>query len=302
MLRIKGYGEYKDLQQNLRFCLSLLNKLGFEEINIKFFKNYPNKSQGELINSVKLELLKKEILVKDYVEIGKYLIWDIVIEIDFKIKIKGEIIDGFIRIYNNKLSKVYGDIEMDIYPFEDVSNFGDLIVNYKLNKFKEIIENHITKEAGYFKLKFKEAYISVSLGDSYIDPSKKIWIYYSSPALLIIDILSFIKNIKDIEVEEGIRVPSYLNEKYQKIIPQIRPYNNSFLGRELIGNEKFRGKFDDFVKENEVLAKSGSLILSSNDIHKNLNLIREISEKLIFPVMSKVTGETQFRDIINKTL
>ena len=53
MLIIKNFN--KNMQEDLRFSLSLLRSIKVEDLNIKFFDDYPNESMGELISSKRIE-------------------------------------------------------------------------------------------------------------------------------------------------------------------------------------------------------------------------------------------------------
>ena len=68
------------------------------------------------------------------------------------------------------------------------------------------------------------------------------------------------------------------------------------------GSKKFSDKFNSMVLEKEIQIRKGSLILSSNNLENNFLLARELSEKMIFPVMKQVTGDTEFRDILDKSI
>lgn len=236
------------------------------------------------------DALNKDINVADLQKnISEFL--NHIFEFKFKININNSIFDGFLRRNNYTLSKIYGSYEFDIFGNPKVSNFGDLILSGNEN-LKSVAEAWITKDAQHFKVQIQEAYIAPSSGDPEIDISKRIWMYYVNPADFVGDVIKFIKHFEDIEA------PVYMKEEYKKISDRLKPYNDKFLASELYSSEKFKPKFDEFVRENNISAIAGSLIISSNDLDNNFVFARELSEKIIFPVMNAVPGREDFIEII----
>lgn len=295
-----GYRKYNEEISLVRGILESMNPQG--EIILNVYKNYPDKIRGKLIKSEKLERgILRDIKIKDYIDFSKYSLSEIIFEFEFNINIDNENISCYIRLNNEHLRKIYGDIEMDIYPFKDIANLGDLIYKKDLVDLKNSIESAV-KKYKELKIPLKEAYICVSFGEPSIDLSKRVWIYYSNPIFLVSDLISFIKYFKELEFGEGQDVPKYLIPYYEEIIHKLRPYSIDFLSREFMGSEKFVKRFENAVSEKQIIVKKGSLILSSNNIENNFLLARDLSEKLIFPVMKQVIGDKEFKDILDKSL
>ena len=233
-----------------------------------------------------MEALIEEVVFKLGWMIGKIV---------FKLKINDYLFDGYLRRNNIRLAKVYGQFELDIFGNKEISNLGDLIV-YNAEKLKEIIQEWIIKDASNLKISIKEAYIASSVGDADIDLSKRIWVYYASPADFLKDVIKFIKYFEDIEA------PKYLKKEYEQVIDRLDPYNETFIASQLYSSPKFKSKFEEYVKENNIAVGAGSLILSSNDLDNNFVFAREVSEKIVFPVMKSVPGRKAFIDIIDEKL
>ena len=142
----------------------------------------------------------------------------------------------------------------------------------------------------------------MSYGEPSVDLSKRIWIYYSQPFFLIVDLLNFIKNFKELEIDKGYGLPKYLLPDYEQIIHKIRPYSVDFLSKEFMSSPKFVKRFEHEVMQKAIEIRPGSLIISSNNLENNFLFARDLSEKMIFPVMSQVTGDKEFKDILDKSL
>jgi len=296
-----GMRRYND---EIKFCIHLLKAVGAPEIvKLNLYWNFPDKVRGKLLNSQEININQmQEIKLSDYINFREYSLSEIIIEFEFNLLVNEKEISAYLRLNNECLRKSFGDLELDIYPFENISNFGDLLQKNNLEDIKKNIESVIVKYPKELGFIVKEAYIAVSYGEPSLDLSKRIWIYYSQPFLLIADLLNFIKNFKELEFDEGFNVPNYLVPVYEGIIHKIRPYSVDFLSREFMGSEKFSKRFNYEVMQKTIEIRKGSLILSSNNIENNFLLARDLSEKMIFPVMQKVTGDTEFRDILDKSL
>lgn len=291
---------YRKYNEEIKLALLILESMKPRgDIIMNVYKKYPDKIRGELIKSEKIEK-NKDIRIGD-LGIRGFLLSELIFEFEFMIDVDGEDVSAYIRLNNDLLRKIYGDIEMDIYPFKDISNLGDLICKKDLNDLKNSIESAVSKYKD-LKIPLKEAYISVSFGEPSIDFSKRVWIYYSNPIFLVADLISFIKYFKELEFGDGESVPKYLIPSYEEIIHKLKPYNVDFLSREFMGSAKFQKKFNSAVSEKQVIVKPGSLILSSNNLENNFLLARDLSEKIIFPVMKQVIGDVEFKEILDKAL
>jgi hypothetical protein len=303
MLIIKNlrYGS-RNYNEEFKLGRAILNSIGVrKDVMMNIYSKFPDKARGKLLKSEKIDDISKDIKISDYVDLRQFPLNEIIIELEFILEIEKEKISGYLRINNDFLKKYFGDIELDIYPFKDISNFGDLIRKYDLIKIKESVEKTL-RESKIFGVYIREAYISVSEGEPSIDLSKRIWIYYSNPIFLVADLINFIKYFEELEIEEGMNVPKYLIPYYEEIIHKLKPYSVDFLSREFMTSGKFVKRFESAVSEKQVSIKKGSLILSSNNIENNFLLARDLSEKLIFPVMKQVTGDVEFKKILNDSL
>lgn len=301
MLIIKNsrYGARK-LNSEIKLCRHILNAVSSSEIiKVNIYENISDKINGNIIN--KFEFNNNElndIVISNYVNLREHSLGKIIVDLEFNINVDDKLISSYIRINNDSMRRSFGDIEMDIYPFEDVSNFGDLIKKFKLDNFKIDIEKIIKKYPKEFGIIVNESYIAVSHGEPSIDFSKRIWMYYSQPYYFIMDILNFIKNFKELEVDDGFGVPRYIIPDYEEILHKIKPYDVKFLSKQFMNSEGFSKIFNLSIKEKEIEVRPGSLIISSDDIENNFLLARDLSEKMIFPVMKKVTGEQEFREYL----
>lgn len=295
-LYVRKYGEL-DLNLDLKYCKILLRRLEnyIDETNLIVYKDFPNISQGKIINEVN-DPFSRDIRVIDIVKDLSEL-FNCIFEFKFKLKVNGYIYDAYLRRNNFRLSRIYGQFEFDIFGNKHVSNFGDLILSQsQVETFKDIIQEWITKDAAQLKISIQEAYIGSSQGDPEIDISKRIWTYYSSPSDFLKDVIKFIKNFEDIDA------PLYVKEEYDKINDKLKPYDDTFIARELYASIKFKPKFDEFVRENHIAVAPGSLIISSKNLDDNFIFAREVSEKIVFPVMKSVPGRKDFIEIINEKL
>jgi len=289
----KDYGELV-LDEDMKFCRALLSRLSksISEVSLRFYKHYPNLSQGQLLKEIK-DPLNQDVRLKDILNGNEYA--HIIIEFDFKLHSNNVEYSAFIRRNNIRLSKIYGDFEFDIFGYGNISNLGDLIKSGD-KEILRIIQDWIKKDAKVMKIGVREAYIASSEGSPEFDVSKRIWSYYANPVDFLRDVIKFIKYFEEIDA------PRYVKEEYLEINDRLKPYNDWFIAKELYDAKGFKSKFSEFVKENNIAVASGSLILSSNDLDKNFVFIREISEKIIFPVMKSVPGRKDFIEIIKKQL
>lgn len=295
-----GHRKYNEEIKLALLILESVNPKG--EIIMNIYQGYPDKIRGKLLKSQKIEKnVLRDLRISDHIDLSRNSLYSLIIEFEFILNIGKEDISGYIRLNNDLLRKNYGDIEMDIYPFKDVSNLGDLIYKENLNDMKNAIESAILKYK-QFRIPLKEAYISVSFGEPTIDLTKRIWIYYSNPIFLVADLINFIKYFKELEFGEESSVPKYLIPHYEEIIHKLKPYNVDFLSREFMSSEKFNKRFEEAVSEKQIAIKRHSLTLSSNSIENNFLLARDLSEKMIFPVMKQVTGDVEFKQILDKSL
>ncbi len=294
-LYVKKYNNM-GLDSDVKFCSLLLKRLDkiLFDVRLAIYKDYPNISQGKLIKEIPNILNKDNFKIKD-LELNQQDLFGMIFEFKFKIKANNRIFDGFLRRNNYELSKIYGNFELDIFGNTEISNFGDLILNGNKN-LKDAIEFWIAKDARELQIPIQEAYIAPSIGNPEIDVSKRIWMYYSNPVDFLRDIIKFIKNLEEIEA------PKYIKEEYEKINDKLKPYNDMFIARELYASEAFKPRFEEFVKENNISVMPGSLILFSNNLDNNFIFARELSEKLIFPVMKSVPGREEFIEIIKEKI
>jgi len=293
-LYVKKYGNM-GLDSDIKFFSLLLRRLEklLSDVRLVFYKDYPNISQGKIINEIP-DILNKDFKIKD-LELNPQDFFGLIIEFKFKIKANNQIFDGFLRRNNYELSKIYGNFELDIFGNNDISNFGDLILNGNKN-LKDAVELWIAKDARELHIPIQEAYIAPSIGYPEIDVSKRIWMYYFNPVDFLRDIIKFIKNLEEIEA------PKYVKEEYEKMSDRLKPYNDRFIASELYSSEAFKPRFEEFVKENNISVAPGSLILSSDNLDNNFIFARELSEKIIFPVMKSVPGREQFIEIIKEKI
>lgn len=195
-----GHRKYNEEIKLALLILESVNPKG--EIVMNIYKGYPDKIRGKLLKSQKIEKnVLRDLRISDYIDLRENSLYNLIIEFEFMLNIGKEDISGYIRLNNDLLRKNYGDIEMDIYPFKDISNLGDLIYKENLDDMKNAIESAILKYK-QFRIPLKEAYISVSFGEPSIDLTKRIWIYYSNPIFLVADLINFIKYFKELEFGE----------------------------------------------------------------------------------------------------
>lgn len=173
----------RKLNEEIKLCRHLLKAVSAPKImKVKLYQHFPDKIRGRLIKELEFNNDELgELRISNYVNFREYPLSEIIVEFEFNLNVQGKEISSYIRLNNDSLRRNYGDIELDVYPFDDVSNFGDLIRKFNLKNFKENIERVIKKYPKEFGIVIKEAYIAVSQGEPSIDFSKRIWVYYSQP-------------------------------------------------------------------------------------------------------------------------
>ncbi len=142
-----------DINNNFEFCKSLINNLKkfIESCELNLYKDYPNVSQGQLLDTVEFNKIPTINIITVVKSISREVnINDVIFQFDFKLKNKDLIYDGYLRLNNFILSKIFGNIELDIFPRDSIINLGELIFQEKTDELKLIIEEWIKKRLKIF--------------------------------------------------------------------------------------------------------------------------------------------------------
>ena len=255
---IKSENKYKQLELALAF--------------ISFFNLIVNKLKmkvsGEVIYEEQLEGIDKNKIIK-LIDSNIDNIRELHIQFLFNINS----CMGYLNINNNYDSKIFGDIEADIFP--------DKISDSNINKFFDLLRhNMIDKENldKFFtnhKQILSKAYIDIS-EEGEDNPFDSLYEYGTSGYTF------FMKLFKAVELL------SEEDQSFLDLYTKLRSNDKNYFSSLLWHDDKIRDYAFKIANENDIVAQVGSFKLYANDQDQLKKSYKEMAEKILNPMFIEV--------------
>ena len=245
----------------------LLDSLDLALSFFAFFNLFVNKikmkESGEVIYEEELkELNRTDIInkINSVKDIG-------LLNIEFLFAMKN--ILGYLNINNHFDSKIFGDIEVDIFP--------DKIGNSNMNKFFDLLRYKTINKEDLDKFFFNHKQI---LSKAYIDineegennPFDGLYEYGTTGYVF------FIKLLKAVELL------SEEDKEFLELYTKIRGSDKNYVSSVLWHNEKIRNYAFRIANENNIVAQEGSFKLYADDVEDLKKSYKEMAEKILNPI------------------
>ncbi|MEM3374554.1 MAG: hypothetical protein QW757_03805 [Candidatus Woesearchaeota archaeon] len=243
---------YKSKRKELiNVAISLIEYLDFKITYIKFNNKISN-----------IEYIKKNIKSDEKFKL----------EIFFSYKYN----NGFLEIHDNYHSKIFWDIEVDVFDNDFIVLLDEISFKKKLDKFCDEKKSYISR-------------IIIDLneeGDS--NPLDVLYDYDSSGRFFFLNLIKVLEELCD------------ENKNYEKIFEKIRISDKNYLVSRLWKNRNIKKyAFDSAIKEG-IIAQEGSIKIYAKNKDNLKNYYKKLIDNILKPIFEDIPSiEDKIKEVSN---